>query len=73
MSELGTFESSFGVPIAMTVDAGTHTVFVDESEVFGNYTAINRILSLDEPTGAAVEGQQFPGFTSAIVFQRPLF
>ncbi|MBV8194019.1 MAG: hypothetical protein JOY80_00675 [Candidatus Dormibacteraeota bacterium] len=68
---VGSFGTSLGPqePVAMAIDPATHTVFVVESDVFGNYTAINRIDTLDERTGAAVLGQTFPGLTTAIAFQ----
>lgn len=72
ITPVGTFQTSVGVPWQMTIDPETHTVFVLQSEFSTNYTAVNRILSLDEHTGAGSLGGPFPGLLNAIVFQDPM-
>jgi hypothetical protein len=66
---VGSFATSFGVPFDITIDPTTHTAFVLQSELHGDYTAINRIVSLDERTGAGSLGAPFPGLFDSIAFQ----
>lgn len=72
VTPVGAFETSVGVPWQMTIDPDTHTVFVLQSDFSTSYTSVNRIISLDEHTGAGSLGAPFPGLLNAIVFQDPM-